>query len=124
LVLTVGAANTDGDLIGYSSQGPAALSSSKPDFLSISHFRGYFPVDTGTSAACPVAAGVVAALLSAFPGITPNEIKRALQRTAIDIGPVGWDQHSGAGILRAGLAYHELMLEFFAPALTTLESPC
>jgi serine protease AprX len=123
-VLTVGAANTDGELIGYSSQGPAALSSGKPDFLSLSHFRGYFPVDTGTSAACPVAAGVVSTLLGAFPGTTSNEIKRVLQETALDIGNTGWDQHSGSGIINAAAAYHELMLEFLSPAVTAIDATC
>ena len=40
-VMTVGAVNTQEELIGYSSQGPGALDPNKPDFCSISHFTGY-----------------------------------------------------------------------------------
>ena len=61
-VITVGAANTEEQYVGYSSQGPAGLDEHKPDFCSITHFQGYFGSDTGTSAATPVAAGVVALL--------------------------------------------------------------
>ncbi|MCP4248106.1 MAG: S8 family serine peptidase, partial [bacterium] len=96
LVITVGAANTKEQLIGYSSQGPAALDPQKPDFCSISHFKGYFASDTGTSAACPVAAGVVALLKQCKKNLTPAAAKAVLKATAKNIGPAGWDQHSGS----------------------------
>ncbi|GEM_PF-619690 len=105
LVMTVGAANIRGRLIGYSSQGPASLDPHKPDFCSISHFTGYFPCDTGTSAACPVAAGVVALLKQCNPSLSPQRAKNVLKQTAKNIGPHGWDQHSGSGIIQAKAAY-------------------
>jgi subtilisin family serine protease len=107
-VITVGAANIQGRLVGYSSQGPAALDSYKPDFCSISHFTGYFGCDTGTSAACPVAAGVVALLKQCKPTLTQDAAKKALKSTASNIGPHGWDQHSGSGIIQAKKAYDQL----------------
>ncbi len=100
-VMTVGAANAKEQLIGYSSQGPAALDQHKPDFCSISHFKGYFDSDTGTSAACSVAAGVVALLKSVDRGLGPARAKSLLKATAKTIGPAGWDQHSGSGIIQA-----------------------
>ncbi len=103
-VMTVGAANIKEEWIGYSSQGPAALSADKPDFCSISHFKGYHDVDTGTSAACPIAAGVVALLKQAKSSLTQDEAKKALRSTAKDIGPTGFDHHSGAGIINAKAA--------------------
>ncbi|MDH5739580.1 MAG: S8 family serine peptidase [Nitrospira sp.] len=107
-VMTVGAANTNGQLVGYSSQGPAALDPNKPDFCSISHFRGYFASDTGTSAACPVAAGVVALLKQCKADLTQEAAKEALKGTARNIGPSGWDKHSGSGIIQAKAAYDKL----------------
>jgi len=106
-VMTVGAANTNGELIGYSSQGPAALDPNKPDFCAISHFSGgYFAVDTGTSAACPVAAGVVALLKQAFPNLSHDQAKRALSQTARQMGGTqGWSADSGHGIINARAAY-------------------
>jgi hypothetical protein len=107
-VITVGAVNKDEQFVGYSSQGPAALDPNKPDFCSITHFQGYFASDSGTSAATPIAAGVVALFKQGAPAATQDQIKQALRNTAKDIGPAGWDQHSGAGIIRAKAAYDVL----------------
>jgi serine protease AprX len=107
-VMTVGAANLRHELAGYSSQGPAALDQQKPDFCSITHFTGYTQSDAGTSAACPVAAGVVALLKQAKPSLTQAEAKQALATTAANLGQAGWDQHSGAGVIRAEAALNAL----------------
>ena len=56
-VITVGAANLREEWVGYSSEGPAVTDKHKPDFCSITHFKGFTPCDNGTSAACPVAVG-------------------------------------------------------------------
>ena len=108
-VMTVGAVNKNEQFVGYSSQGPAALDPHKPDFCSITHFTGYFNSDSGTSAATPIAAGLCALLKQAKPSATHNSIKAALIATAKDIGPVGWDQHSGAGIIGGKRAYDRLV---------------
>jgi serine protease AprX len=107
-VITVGAVNKNGEFIGYSSQGPAALDPKKPDFCSVSHFEGYFPCDNGTSAATPIAAGVIALFKQGKPSITHDIIKNEIMKTAKDIGPIGWDPHSGAGILQAFKAFNSL----------------
>ena len=116
-VMTVGAVNIRSEFVGYSSQGPAALDPNKPDFCSATHFTGYFTSDSGTSAATPIAAGVVALLKQANSAATQDQIKAALKNTARDIGPGGWDQHSGSGILQAKAALDQLapsVLEIFA----------
>jgi serine protease AprX len=107
-VITVGAVNKDEQFVGYSSQGPAALDPEKPDFCAITHFKGYFASDNGTSAATPVAAGVAALLRQCNPSLTQSQIKDVLKSTAKDIGPAGTDQHSGAGIIQAGEAFAKL----------------
>lgn len=121
-VMTVGAVNTNEELIGYSSQGPGALDPNKPDFCSISHFTGYNTSDTGTSAATPILAGVVALLAQAVPGLSQDEAKAALRETAKDIGPPGSDQHSGAGIVGAKRAFDRLSAPA-APAPVPLPLP-
>ena len=104
-VMTVGAVNKNEQFIGYSSQGPAALDPKKPDFCGISHFTGFFNSDSGTSAACPVVAGVAALLKQGKPAATHDQIKRCLQSTSKDIGPAGWDPHSGYGIVQGKAAF-------------------
>lgn len=107
-VMTVGAVNKDEQFVGYSSQGPGALDPNKPDFCSVTHFTGYFPSDSGTSAATPILAGAVALLKQARSTATHDSIKSALRATAKDIGPAGFDQHSGAGIVRPRAALSRL----------------
>ena len=72
-VLTVGGCDTNDNLVGYSSHGPSIpllpnyVPKQKPDITAYTHFLGsktrrIYQPDTGVSAACPVAAGCVAAL--------------------------------------------------------------
>jgi len=88
-VITVAAVNSQHQRIGYSSQGPGVFERNKPDVASYSHFFGNFgpgrpadgeasSFDNGTSAATPVAAGVGALLMSAFPNLRPDRLKQAL----------------------------------------------
>jgi serine protease len=60
----------------------------------------------GTSMAAPHVSGVAALLASR--GVTrPDQIRAALERTARDLGPGGWDAEYGWGLIdaRAALAY-------------------
>jgi serine protease AprX len=115
-VITVAAVNSQGDRIGYSSQGPGMFEKEKPDVAAYSHFFGNFgpgrpggehdPFDSGTSAACPIAAGVLALLLSAKPAATPDQL-----RTALVVGTSGsdaWNPDLGRGIVNAGASYASL----------------
>src|SRR2546428_122505 len=72
-VFTVGAVTVTDRRLGYSSQGPGALHSRKPDLAGFSHFAGsgIYPADGGTSAASPVAAGVAAAPRPRLPPPPP-----------------------------------------------------
>jgi serine protease AprX len=116
-VITVAAVNNAGERIGYSSQGPGMFERNKPDIASYSHIFANFgpgrpggtsqPFDSGTSTATPVAAGVAAMLLSAFPGLTPARLKHALIQTASG-NASGWNRDFGNGTINAGAAYRFL----------------
>ena len=58
----------------------------------------------GTSAAAPHAAGVAALLLQAKPTLTPGKLYRSLENTALDMGPTGFDNSSGFGLIQADAA--------------------
>ena len=107
-VMTVVAANTLGQYIGYGSQGPAALSPDKPDFCGISHYVGYTHCDFGTSSACAIASGVAALLKCADSDASQAEIKRCLGQSATQIGGDAWNQYSGHGIVRVDAALKAL----------------
>jgi hypothetical protein len=58
----------------------------------------------GTSAAAPHAAAVAALLLQANPALTPAQVYEALEQSAIDMGPPGFDLDSGVGLIQADAA--------------------
>lgn len=111
-VLTVGAVRTDAMWLGYSSQGPGQphLTRRKPDLCAPSQFReneDAHLLNTGTSAACGLAAGVVAALRGRWgPGILPpDELRELLRRTARALQGPACDARLGSGILDAAAAF-------------------
>lgn len=109
-VITFGVVNLHEEWIGYSSQGPGAIGALKPDLCALSHFQGYTPSDSGTSAACPVGAGILA-LMACKTGGAPLRQGRAqaiLQLTAKDILSPGWDACSGYGILQGLAAWQQV----------------
>ncbi len=103
-VLSVAGVDTAKLRVGYSTRGPGRLDRRKPDICAYTHFAGsgVYPADGGTSAATPVAAGVVAALRTRFPmrnGISPALVRNAVRRTAQDLSPTGFDFEHGFGIV-------------------------
>jgi len=121
-VLTVGAVRTDGVLLGYSSVVPAAfarhakrrdLSQLKPDLCAPSNFHeddDAFGINTGTSTASGLAAGIVAVLRSCNKAdqntYPPKKIREILRKavtpwdaaTPPERGPK-WDPGFGFGVI-------------------------
>ena len=56
---------------------------------------------SGTSFAAPHVAGVAALLLSLDASLTPAEVRRAMDRTATDLGLAGYDHRYGFGLVDA-----------------------
>jgi subtilisin family serine protease len=102
-VLSVAGVDTRKRRVGYSSQGPGRLDPDKPDLSAYTHFRGsgVYSSDGGTSAACPVAAGVVAAVREKYPSsvLSPAELRALLFKTAEDLGGTGFDHDFGWGVI-------------------------
>ncbi len=59
---------------------------------------------SGTSASAPHVAGVLALLWSAFPKKSADEIRDSVIKTATDLGPPGWDDRFGYGLVNATAA--------------------
>ncbi|MEO3475625.1 S8/S53 family peptidase [Roseomonas sp. CAU 1739] len=109
--LTVGAVRSDGLWLGYSSQGPGitGLAHDKPDLCAPSQFENDDDAgsNTGTSAACGLAAGAVALLRTRWPSATvdPATLRAVLRDTAVQpYGPQGWQERTGHGVINVAAA--------------------
>jgi subtilisin-like proprotein convertase family protein len=83
---------------------PGGTVRQKPDLTAadgvvttVPNFSPFF----GTSAAAPHAAALAGLVLSGNPGLSPADVRDALTATAVDIGPSGVDNVTGAGLLVA-----------------------
>lgn len=113
--LTVGAVRNDRLWLGYSGQGPgiAGLAHDKPDLCAPSQFENDDDAgpNTGTSAACGLASGVVALLRSRWPlgVVDPAGLRAILRDTARHPdGPKGWQERTGHGVLDLAAAAAKL----------------
>ena len=115
-VLTVGAVRADAMWLGYSAQGPGQpgfgpRAHDKPDLCASSQFRetgDAFSINTGTSAACALAGGVVAGLREKWGQVSPGQLKKVLIETARKAEGGAWDSRLGHGILDARAAFTRL----------------
>jgi hypothetical protein len=106
-VLTVAGVDISKTRVGYSSKGPGRLTRNKPDISGYTHFRGsgVYAADGGTSAACPVVAGVVAAArtkrpyIAGNPASSPHAMRELVRSTATDLGVGGFDFETGFGVV-------------------------
>ncbi|MGG7177464.1 S8 family serine peptidase [Clostridium paraputrificum] len=107
-VITVGAieASAPNEVANYSSQGPVSklnnVKINKPDIsgaagVSVTGAGGFPTKFSGTSAAAPHIAAIVALLWSKNPGMTNNQVSNLVKNNAKDMGTVGYDSISGNG---------------------------
>ncbi|MBI4053016.1 MAG: S8 family serine peptidase [Candidatus Diapherotrites archaeon] len=129
-IISAGATWKDDEIASFSSRGPVKWIDSngydqylvKPDVVAVGvnicvakwsgdggpyncipYFNdGKHSSFSGTSASAPVVAGAAALLKQKYPGWSPDEIKMALQNTAVDIGePMNTQGHGRIDVLAA-----------------------
>ena len=108
-VLSLAGCDTKDMRVGYSSQGPSimGMDPEKPDLITYTHFLGsesFGPgsADSGTSTACPVAAGGIAALRTKLPATalpSPDLFGHLIAAARKRPGQPGWDPGYGHGFL-------------------------
>ena len=120
-VTTVAGVTTNRQWIGYSSVGPAidGMADRKPDIACYSHFLGSEAfgrgvADTGTSTACPVAAGVTAAFRTVLDQsvLSPRDLARELRRDAKVPGSRygnRWNEKFGYGVINPAQTAQRLL---------------
>jgi subtilisin family serine protease len=111
----VGATDDTDVLYPYSSRGPSPCG--QPVYpqlvapgvgIHTTDLYGLYADPTGTSVAAPHAAGALALLLQAFPGMPADRQAAALENSAADLGASGADNSYGYGRLDALAAYQWL----------------
>lgn len=119
-VISVGAlddkgtvARKDDDVAYFSSRGPTKDGLLKPDVLTpgvritAPKNTGGYTTMSGTSMACPMAAGMSALLKQAVPTITPGELKGVVMGTADDLKNLSHNEQ-GAGVFDLAEAIEKL----------------
>lgn len=81
-----------------------------------------YATESGTSMACPIAAGVAAMIFSNNPGISPDEVEDILKSSCTDIGAQGVDLIFGHGRVNLNAAMHTAPPP--PPFTLTIEGAC
>ena len=127
--LAVGALNGNGLAFSASSRGPSTCGGRSgvfPDVVApgvdirAADRFGLYQVASGTSVSAPHAAGALALLLGAFPGLPVERQRTALVGSATDLGPSGPDMAYGYGRLDVMAAYQWVVA---GPDLSVTVSP-
>lgn len=84
--------STYGEQVDVAAQGTDVLSLGRSDAYATS---------SGTSMATPIVSGIAALILAENPTYTPDEVRAALQATAMEAGDLGRDDYYGYGIVNA-----------------------
>jgi subtilisin family serine protease len=118
--LAVGAVTNAGQIYAYSGRGPSTCggrTGQYPDLVApgvnilTSERYGLYQVASGTSLSAPHAAGALALLRGALPGLTTDRAQAALTATATDLGPSGPDDAFGYGRFDVLAAYQWLQAQ-------------
>jgi hypothetical protein len=103
-VIAVTATDAEDGLMQQANRGPYVYLAA-PGVDMIAPIAGGSDLVTGTSFAAAIASGAVANLLHANPGLSADQVEKALAVTATDLGPAGRDDDFGYGLLNAKAAF-------------------
>ena len=95
-------ATTQGDLAaGFSAYGPEVFACGPGERIVSFVPGGATSTRSGTSFAAPHVSGTLALILSAHPGISPDDAIEILRRSLVDLGTRGFDEWFGHGLVDA-----------------------
>jgi len=100
-ILSVSATDQYDYLASFSSRGEYVDVSAPGVSIASTLDGGGYGYVSGTSFASPITAGVVALMLSINADLTPGEVERLLESTAVDLGTAGYDTSFGFGRVNA-----------------------
>ena len=103
-MIPVSATDVNDIKTGFSSYGDFVALSAPGDGIWTTYRGGSYWAASGTSIASPVAASVVASMMSSNPRLSSGEIENLLFSTAVDLGANGRDPYFGYGRVDAARA--------------------
>ncbi|MDD5530704.1 MAG: S8 family peptidase [bacterium] len=96
-VVAIGAIEQGGSRWQYSNYGDHIKLVAPGSNITSTFPSNAYQAISGTSMACPQAAGAAALVWASKTGLTNAEVRDILLNTATDISPVGWDRYTGYG---------------------------
>jgi len=111
-VMAVGATDENNQIAYFSNFGPE-VDIAAPGQNIFSLAPGGYTVKSGTSMSAPHVSGLAAVLYS-YAG-NASAVRNAMQSSALDVGPAGWDLYSGAGLIQMDAAIRFLIPPTPAP---------
>ncbi len=103
-VVAVSAVSAVDLLASFSNRGTGVDVCAPGDGVTTFTVGGRVILQSGTSFAAPHVTGVLALLLSFDPSMTPARAIDLVASTAVDLGPRGWDERYGYGLVNAPAA--------------------
>ncbi|GMQ87344.1 MAG: hypothetical protein BMS9Abin08_0545 [Gammaproteobacteria bacterium] len=103
-LITVSATTSSDTRAGYSNYGNNIDIAAPGSSITTTYTGGGYKSVSGTSFASPATAGVIALIMAANPGLSPDEVEGILESSAIDLGDAGWDPLFGYGRVNAAAA--------------------
>jgi hypothetical protein len=103
-VIAVTASDPDDRVLPAANRGGHVLVTAPGVDIVVATPQGGYDLTSGTSVAAAEVSGVVALLVEKRADLTPDEARRILATTAIDLGPKGRDPIFGAGLVDAEAA--------------------
>lgn len=100
-VIAVSAVSLLNQKSGYSNFGSYIELAAPGDSIWSTYLGGRYAYGSGTSFAAPFVTAVVALMLSRNSSMTPTDVRSTLNQEAIDLGPPGYDQYYGYGLVNA-----------------------
>lgn len=106
-VVGVGAVDINDNKMTYSNTG-AGLTVVAGGTARVATFTDFISSVSGTSFAAPYVSGMIALMASENPEMTPDQVFHVLAETSTDLGPVGYDQSFGYGLINMSAAIEKL----------------
>jgi hypothetical protein len=118
-VVSVGAVDKVEQQVSFSNSGPQLQLTAPGYGVQTAWLDGLRVYVDGTSASAPIVAGAIAAVMSHYPSLTPQQAADLLARTANDSGQPGTDAAFGHGIVNLATAFNGGNLNYVDTAVSS-----